>query len=132
MPVYQTLFSEVILQTYIASFFLKHSQTFCKLWVEMFPSEMGENSKKGQWTLPVLQRWWKLFEFRIVTTYIPPTYLFGNFPGFKLNIWQWNSELPYNKIYCIKFLYKNGEKESFNKYLFTLSQKENNLFKNDY
>lgn len=72
---YQPLFSKIILEIHLASFLLEDSPTFYKLWVEMFPREIGEkHSRKGQYTLPVLQWYWKLFEFKIVTAYIPPIY----------------------------------------------------------
>lgn len=95
---YLPLFSEIILQIYIFiySFLLKDSRTLFKLWVKMFAREIGKkNSRKGQWTVPALQWCWKLFEFRRLMTYIPPTH---NFPDFKSSIWHWNSELLYNKV----------------------------------
>lgn len=109
---YQSLFSKIILQIYLASFLLKDSQTFYNLWVEVFPREMaggGDHSREEQWTLSILQWWWKLFAFQIATTSIPPTYLPGNFPGLKLNIWHRNSELPHNRVYLNSFV-KNGKK----------------------
>lgn len=50
----QPLFSEIILQIYFTSFPLD-SQTFYKLWVEMFLRETGKESRKGQQTLRTLQ-----------------------------------------------------------------------------
>lgn len=110
---HQSLFSE-IMQIYLASFLLKDSQIFYKLWEEMFPRDIERKKKhnrKEQRALPIPQ-WWKLFEFRIATTYFPPLYLLGSFSGFKLNSWHCNSKLRYHKVYYMKFLYKKGEKEN--------------------